>query len=320
MTPERKVLDVDGVRVVCSVTGEGRPVLLINGLGANLSMWSSMTSALAGCRVIAFDAPGTGHSPPVRRPYSMNWAAQLSLGVLDRLGVETVDVVGYSLGGAVAQEIVHIAPDRVRRLVLAATGCGWGGVPGSPVALASIATPVRYYSRAGYTLTARFVGGGQAETKSDFIERTLPARLASPPSMIGYWLQLVSAWGWSSLPWLNTVRAPTLVLAGDSDPLVPGLNGVLLAGHIPTARLITISDWGHYILLDPASGAPRVAAEFLGAAEVDACMIWRRARRVSHCELARAESAATARSGPAGIVNAAARWWFLRRRAVADTR
>ena len=97
--------------------------------------------------MIAFDAPGTGRSatPPI--PLSLEALARVAEGVLDELGVEQADVLGYSFGGAVAQRLARRAPERVRRLVLAATTPGWGGVPGSLRTLARMSTPLRYYWR-----------------------------------------------------------------------------------------------------------------------------------------------------------------------------
>lgn len=308
MSTVRRVIDVNGARVACSMTGDGSPVLLLNGLGANLSMWNAVTSSLAGCTVIAFDAPGVGDSPPVRTPYSMRGAARIALGVLEHLGVETADVLGYSLGGAVAQELTRIASERVRRLVLACTGCGWGGVPGSALAMASISTPLRYRSRLGYALTTPFVGGGRAERESGFLERTVEARLATPPSLLGYSLQLLSTCGWSSLAWLHTLEVPTLVVAGNEDPLVPFTNAVLLAGRMPQARLVGIPDWGHYVLLDRASGAPDTIARFLTASDLGTAPVWRSARTVLKPELARTERDGRF-SSPAGMMNSAVRWW-----------
>src|SRR3954451_6681826 len=105
-------------------------------------MWKPLREALPGPRLIAFDAPGTGRSatPPI--PLSLEALARVAEGVLDELGVERADVLGYSFGGAVAQRLARRAPERVRRLVLAATTPGWGGVPGSLRPPRRVAKPV----------------------------------------------------------------------------------------------------------------------------------------------------------------------------------
>src|SRR2546421_3033117 len=105
--------------------GAGEPLLLINGLGANLEMWQPLVGALAGEReLIAFDLPGTGRSAQPRWPLRMPHLAQVVTELLDELGHDRLDVLGYSLGGIVAQELAHRDPDRIRRLVLCATTPG----------------------------------------------------------------------------------------------------------------------------------------------------------------------------------------------------
>ena len=91
------------------------------------------------------------------------------------------------------------------------------------------------------------------------------ARLVDPPSVTGYFGQLYSISGWTSLPWLHTLRQPTLVLAGDDDPIVPLINGRILAWRIPTARLHVVRGGGHLFLLERPSELATVIAEFVGA-------------------------------------------------------
>ena len=113
-------VSVEGIRLHVEEYGDGPPLLLINGIGAHAGMWKPLREALPGPRLIAFDAPGTGRSatPPI--PLSLEALARVAEGVLDELGVEQADVLGYSFGGAVAQRLARRAPERVRRLVLAA--------------------------------------------------------------------------------------------------------------------------------------------------------------------------------------------------------
>src|SRR5439155_14882958 len=138
---------VNGLRLWVSVRGEGRPVLLINGLGASLAIWAALQDDLDGLEVISYDAPGTGRSSTPLWPYTMGELARVARGLLDELGHDEVDVVGYSLGGLVAQELALRASERVRRLVLAGTTCGLGAVPGPLSAILAVVTPIRYYSK-----------------------------------------------------------------------------------------------------------------------------------------------------------------------------
>jgi hypothetical protein len=105
--------------------------------------------------------------------------------------------------------------------VLAATGPGLGGLPGSPHVLLTLATPRRYYQPDYYRRVAGRIYGGQARRDPDASLHGSPARFVERPTVRGCLGQLYAVVGWSSLPWLHRLRQPTLVLAGDDDPIVP---------------------------------------------------------------------------------------------------
>ena len=105
--------------------------------------------------------------------------------MLDALGYHRVDVLGVSLGGIIAQQLAHQTPQRVRRLVLAATGPGLGGVPGSPRVLLALATPRRYYQPDYYRRVAGRIYGGQARRDPDTLLHGSPARFVERPTLRG---------------------------------------------------------------------------------------------------------------------------------------
>jgi len=264
---------VDGTTLHVHDVGDGDPVLLINGIGAHLGMWNPMRTALAGMRVISFDSPGTGRSPTTPIPLGMEALARLATGVLDELEIERADVLGYSFGGLVAQRLARRSPERVRRLVLAATTPGWGGVPGSFGTLAQMSTPLRYYSREYYEATIGGLMGGRARHDDEFVRLHGERRRDHPPGLLGYTWQLAALAGDpGSLPWLHRIETPTLVVTGDDDPVMPVANSRLLAAKLPHARLLVLPGEGHLMLLDPDSGALPAIRDFLadgdwGAAE-----------------------------------------------------
>jgi poly(3-hydroxyoctanoate) depolymerase len=237
-------------------------MLLITGLGASLDLARPFERELTalGIQAIAFDAPGVGQSTPYRRPRRMPAVARTVELMLDALGYDRVDVLGVSLGGVVAQQLAHQAPARVRRLVLAATAPGLGGVPASPKTLMALATPRRYHQPDYYRRIAGRLYGGEARRDPDALLHGSVARFIEAPSMRGYAGQLYSITGWTSLPWLGRLRPTTLVLAGDDDPIVPLINAKILARWIPHARLHVVHGGGHLFLLErPAYMADLVA-------------------------------------------------------------
>jgi pimeloyl-ACP methyl ester carboxylesterase len=281
-----QALRIGGLRLHVRETGSGRPLLLLNGIGAHVGMWRPLERSLGDLHLIAFDAPGAGASQMPLLPLSITTLARLAEQLLDRLGHEQVDVLGYSYGGIVAQHLAHRSPDRVRRLVLAATTPGWGGVSGSPRTMARMATPLRYYSRPYYERTIGEVAGGRARSDRDWVKSHGDERRQRPPNPLGYAWQVASLTvPPGSLPWLHTLPHRTLVLAGDDDPVLPVVNSLLLAERIPRARLLVARGEGHLLLLDPDSGVhpvirhflmcddPRSSQAFAGTIEVDEPMV-----------------------------------------------
>jgi poly(3-hydroxyoctanoate) depolymerase len=267
-SPDRaaiRFVEVDGVRLRTSVRGSGRPLLLVTGLGASLDLAQPFERELTarGVQAIGFDAPGVGQSAAYRWPRRMPGVARTVQRMLDALGYDRVDVLGVSLGGVIAQQLAHQAPDRVRRLVLAATGPGLGGVPGSPRVLLSLATPRRYYQPDYYRRIAGRLYGGDARRDPDALLHGSLARFIGRPSVRGYAGQLYAITGWTSLPWLRTLKQPTLVLAGDDDPIVPLPNGRILARCIPDARLHIVRGGGHLFLLERPAQMAALVTGFL---------------------------------------------------------
>jgi poly(3-hydroxyalkanoate) depolymerase len=256
---------VDGNLLRVSVRGHGQPLLLIMGLGGNIEMWDPLERALnaRGIQTIAYDASGTGHSPPRLVPQRMAGLARQAAHLLDSLGHPVADVLGVSFGGAVAQELTLSNPHRVRQLVLTSTMCGIGGVPGRPVAMSLLATPLRYYSPTFLRLTANVLYGPRNGADEQVRRDQTNARHARPPTAWGYVSQLVAVAGWSSLPWLHRITNQTLVLAGDTDPIVPPRNARILASRIPNAELEIVPGAGHLLLLDRADECGDIIADFL---------------------------------------------------------
>jgi poly(3-hydroxyalkanoate) depolymerase len=257
---EEQYVRLDGLRLRVAIRGSGRPLLLIMGLLGNLDLWRPLERHIAGCQTISFDAPGVGRSEVPTFPVGMAGLARLTDRLIATLGFGRVDVLGLSFGGAVAQQLARSAPNRVRRLILAATVCGLGGVPGSPAALRYLADPRVLSSRRQLERASPALFGGRMG-RDPGLAAELP--WGPSPSVRGYAWQLVAMTGWTSLPWLHRLPHETLVLAGDDDPLVPLPNGRLLAGQIPRACLHIVRGGGHLFLLDSAREVGPVVTRFL---------------------------------------------------------
>ncbi len=313
---EDQILSIFGRRVRVRVHGEGAPLLLINGLGSNVTMWQPLLDELGDFQVITFDAPGTGRSQAPVLPYRLSQVADVAARVLDSLGHEQADVLGYSLGGGVAQEFARRHPDRVRRLVLVSTSPGAGSVPGSMRALMAVMTPARHYAKPGYRIAMKMVKLAPAERESEHL-RSLATdwHHEVPPTVRGYTLQMTAFARFNSLPWLHRVHHPTLVVASTHDRLIPLANGALLTAHLPDARLHVVDRWGHYLLHDSASGAGRAIASFLTAANHQDSDTWRDATTVDQARLVEFLKSAPWSAHPGQFVNGMVRWLYPVRKA-----
>jgi poly(3-hydroxyalkanoate) depolymerase len=241
-------------------SGEGPPLLLINGLGANLEMWQAFAGEIAGEReLIGFDLPGTGGSERPGWPIRMPQLARMVAALLDHLGYAQPDVLGYSLGGIVAQELAHRAPDRVGRLVLCATTPGLPSIPPNPFVAALMLTPARYWNRQLAEMILPIIAGGRTARDRTALNAGIEERLTRPPTALGYLYQLYALAGWSSHAWLGALRHETLVVHGARDPVVPLANGRYLADTLPHGQLKVVEGAGHLFLLDePESAAPAI--------------------------------------------------------------
>ncbi len=236
------------------------PLLLFNGIGANIELAKPFLDAFPGPEAIIFDVPGVGGSPTPPLPYRPRMLARLSARLLDQLAQERVDVLGVSWGGAIAQQFAFQHAKRCRRLVLAATSPGHLMVPGKLTVLLKMASPRRYKDAEYMRKIAGDIYGGAMRRSPELVREHL--RHVRWSSDYGYYLQLMAGFGWSSLPWLRFLRQPTLVMVGKDDPLVPAANGRILARLIPDARLVTVDD-GHLFLVTSAQESARLVSEFL---------------------------------------------------------
>jgi poly(3-hydroxyalkanoate) depolymerase len=247
--------------------GDGRrvPLLLFNGIGASFDLLQPFVDALdRSLEVIRFDVPGVGGSPLPAVPYRFSGLCRLTARMLDALGYdEAVDVLGISWGGGVAQHFALSQRRRCRRLVLVATATGSIMVPARPEVLLKMATPRRYLDPSYLQQVAPTLYGGSARTEPDRVSSMMHdhSRVGSPR---GYLYQLSAGAGWTSVPFLPMLRQPTLILAGDDDPLIPLANARLLRLLIPDSRL-HIYNGGHLGLVTEAAELAPVVDTFLSA-------------------------------------------------------
>jgi pimeloyl-ACP methyl ester carboxylesterase len=196
----------------------------------------------------------------------MRATANLVAELLCKLGVTRADVLGYSFGGVVAQELAYRHPAAVDRLILAATAAGWPSWPPRPHVAWLMMTPARYRDRRLATAIVPVIAGGRTARERSVLRDSVDRRLASPPSTIGYFHQLYAVTGWTSQPWLGRLPHRTLVLHGATDPIVPVVNARLMAHRIPHATLSELPQAGHMLLFDEPRRSGTEITKFLTGA------------------------------------------------------
>ena len=252
-------LCIRGLRVHAQIRGEGEPLLLYSGIWGEVGLWEQLLPYLDGFRTIAFDPPGIGRSQMPTFPLTMWELAHFGTAVLDELGIQSAHVLGASFGGAVAQQMAFSHPGRVRRLVLVSTSFGGFAKPGSLTAFWHFIHPRSYHpERLEQVAGAMF--GGRLRTEPELV-RSMHIRRPTDTRSALY--RMAPLFGWTSLPWLWAIRQPTLVIAGDDDPVTPLVNHRVIATLIPRARLHTVRGGGHLALLESAPQVGPLIASFL---------------------------------------------------------
>jgi pimeloyl-ACP methyl ester carboxylesterase len=252
-------LCIRGLRVHTQIRGEGEPLLLYSGIWGEVGLWEQLLPHLDGFRTIAFDAPGIGRSQRPAFPLTMWALAHIGTAVLDELGIQSAHVLGASFGGAVAQQMAFSYPSRVRRLVLVSTSFGGFAKPGSPRALWHFIHP-RSYHPERLEQVAGDMFGGRLRTEPELV-RSMHIR--RPTDTISALYRMAPLFGWTSLPWMWAIRQPTLVIAGDDDPVTPLFNHRVIAALIPQATLHTVRGGGHLVLLESAPQVGPLITRFL---------------------------------------------------------
>jgi len=245
-------------------TDPERPALLLmNGIGASLEVLQPFVDALdPGRTVIRFDVPGVGGSPRPVVPYTLATFGPVVAAMLDRLGFDQpVDVLGFSWGGGLAQHFAVQHRRRVHRLVLAATGTGSLMVPANPRVLSRMLTPRRHNDPEYTRNIAGEIYGGTMRRDPERAARALHSAARLGPRR-GYYYQLAATTGWSSLPFLRLIRQPTLIIAGDDDPIVPVVNARIMARLLHDAQL-HVYEGGHIALITEAGELTPVIEDFL---------------------------------------------------------
>jgi len=262
---------VGHVNLAYYVDGSGPPVLCIMGLGGRATDWNPafVDAMKPKFQMIRFDNRGTGKSDRPEEPYTLEVMADEAVGILDALGHRRAHVVGVSMGGMIAQLVALRHPERVDHLVLVATHGGGGAVvPPTEAAMAVLmANPGRPVGEIAREAMTTITAPGFAARHPEAIETLVANAVAQPTPPASFARQMQAILASDRSQRLGEIRAPTLVVHGSDDPLVPSANGEALARAVPEARLVTLPGCGHM----PMWECPQRLADELGTFFARAC-------------------------------------------------
>jgi len=253
----RATIEVNGHPIVHELRGEGVPIVLIAGTGYPGATWSAefMRPLLARHAVLTFDHRGTGSTRPSPGRYSTRLFAQDAVGLMDALGLPAAHVVGHSMGGRVAQWMALDRPDRVRTLVLAATGPGQFRddrpvTRGIPVRAAKELIELGYERYMREHIRDTFFTPEFAAAHPERVAWLHETFWAHRPDLENYLRHIVARQEHQTADRLTEIRIPTLVLYGDRDTQVMGTGShaeqsEYLAAHLPNATKRVIDGTAH---------------------------------------------------------------------------
>ena len=260
-----------GLRIHYTDDGDGSAILFLSGLGASLKAWGPALGGLrARHRCIAVDNRGSGESDAATSRFGIREMAADAVAVLDACGVVTAHVVGNSMGGLIAQALALQHPQRVRSLTLVAATPGVLSVPFRRSFLATLVEAMAT-RQAGPVVRALhgplYRGAPEEASQADgfVFDRVTRA-------------QLRAAMSWPGLLWLHRIAAPTAIIHGTEDSLVPVANARLMARRIRGATLHLLHGAGHALLSDATEEVTSAIRQFLDS--VDA-FPWRNLGRLS---------------------------------------
>lgn len=262
--------EVAGTSIAYAEIGSGDPLLLLNGTASPMNEWDpALLQALAAHhRVVVLDYPGLGLSGPAPARWTFPRGAEWISAFIDEAVPEgRADVLGWSMGGFIAQQLAQRHPEQVRRLVLAATNPGGDAAVLGPewVQQADSSGDLDEYLLTNYPPGRRAAGQRfldrveGAISSGAYPEETVPARTAR--AMVRAedpWLRSNA-----NLDGLRSLPAPTLVITGEQDVITPPVNSRRIARAIPQARLVLVPDAGHSFLFQQPRRTARTIHAFL---------------------------------------------------------
>ncbi len=248
------------------MVGKGPLLVLIMGLSGDLTWWEPLARELEeDFQLLLFDNRGAGLTDKPDEKYTIPMFASDTVGLMAALGIPSAHVFGVSMGGMIAQEIALCYPDRVNHLVLGCTHAGGPGfiLPSADAVQAMTLTRGKSLEEIARQNMTILFGPKFREENQDVLEALIRRYVENPPPRKPFTQQLWAAIGHNAYERVQGIRAPTLVLTGDADVLVPPENSETLQARIPGSRLVRLPGAGHVFFIEDPKGTAEILKAFL---------------------------------------------------------
>ena len=262
--PKVKVGDIN---IYYEMHGEGEPLVLIPGMAVSTSQFMRIIPALSqNYQVVAVDNRGAGQSGKPDTPYTFGMMANDLAGLLDESGIKAAHIFGVSMGGMIVQHFALGYPEKVISLILGCTTPGGPHSIGFEEAQNTVnperhkALTVEESARAllSNLLTKKFI-----DNNPELVEELVALYLKNPPDPVGRVRQFQAGFSHDTYESLPDIKAPTLVITGDEDKLIPPENSTILASRIPNSKLVILEGVGHGFYMEALENTAGTILDFL---------------------------------------------------------
>ncbi len=257
-------IKVNDININYEIHGEGEPLVMIRGYSSSLKMWLFQVPDFSKeFEFVLFDNRGAGETDKPDTPYSIRMFADDTIGLMDALEIDSAHILGISMGGMIAQEIALNHPERIKKLILCATTVGAKGVNASLEIVSMIVrdpsmSEEEFYKRMVPVITTKEI----LENKKDLVEKVFRMYVENAAPEYANRRQIEAIMFFDSYDLIQRINAPTLVLHGEDDVLVPPDNARILAERIPNANLVFIKG-GHLYNMEYPEEFNREVINFL---------------------------------------------------------
>ena len=243
-----------------------KPIILITGLGATMDVWNPLLLeklSSSNYTVIIFDNRGTGESTAGTKEFSISQFANDTVGLIEALKIDKADVLGWSMGSFIAQELALTNPDKVGNLILYASGCGGqDDEPQSPEVIQTLSNTSMSPQELVQKLISLSFPTDWFKANPDYLNYFPIPKESVSPEIMGKQSEAITTWS-GTCNAISNITHPTLIIVGTDDVFTPAPNSLMLVERIPGSWLVQIRDAGHGLMYQFSGEFNRVLMTFL---------------------------------------------------------